>query len=52
MNIPLLDLKTQYNTIEEEIIAATMEVYQSQRFILGPKVEALEKEIAAYTQVK
>jgi len=52
LNIPLLDLKTQYNTIEEEIIAATMEVYQSQRFILGPKVEALEKEIAAYTQVK
>jgi len=52
LNIPLLDLKTQYNTIEEEIIAATMEVYQSQRFILGPKVEALENEIAAYTQVK
>jgi len=52
LKIPLLDLKAQYNTIEEEIIAATMEVYQSQRFILGPKVEALEKEIAAYTQVK
>ncbi len=52
MNIPLLDLKAQYKSIEEEIIAATMEVYQSQRFILGPKVEALENEIAAYTQVK
>ncbi|MBA7705104.1 dTDP-3-amino-3,4,6-trideoxy-alpha-D-glucose transaminase [subsurface metagenome] len=52
MNIPLLDLKAQYKSIKEEIIAATMEVYQSQRFILGPKVEALEKEIAAYTQVK
>ena len=52
MNIPLLDLKTQYKSIKEEIIATTMEVYQSQRFILGPKVEALEKEIAAYTQVK
>ena len=52
MNIPLLDLKAQYETIKEEIIAATMEVYKSQRFILGPKVEALENEIAAYTQVK
>ena len=52
MNIPLLDLKAQYETIKEEIIAATMEVYQSQKFILGPKVEALESEIAAYTQVK
>jgi len=52
LNIPLLDLKTQYKSIKEEIIATTMEVYQSQRFILGPKVEALEKEIAAYTQVK
>jgi dTDP-4-amino-4,6-dideoxygalactose transaminase len=52
LNIPLLDLKAQYETIKEEIIAATMEVYQSQRFILGPKVEALENEIAAYTQVK
>ena len=52
MNIPLLDLKAQYESIKEEIIAATMEVYQSQRFILGPKVEALENEIATYTQVK
>ena len=52
MNIPLLDLKAQYDTIKEEIIAATMEVYKSQRFILGPKVEALENEIADYTQVK
>jgi len=52
LNIPILDLKAQYKSIKEEIIAATMEVYQSQRFILGPKVEALENEIAAYTQVK
>ena len=52
MNIPLLDLKAQYKSIREEIMAATMEVYQSQRFILGPKVEELEKEIAAYTQAR
>ena len=52
MNIPLLDLKAQYEAIKEEIIAATLEVYESQRFILGPKVEELERKIAAYTQVK
>lgn len=52
MNIPFLDLKAQYETIKEEIVAVTMEVYQSQRFILGPKVEELEKKVAAYTQAK
>ena len=52
MNIPLLNLKEQYEAIKEEIIAATMEVYQSQRFILGPKVEELERKIAAYAKVK
>jgi dTDP-4-amino-4,6-dideoxygalactose transaminase len=52
LNIPLLDLKAQYKTIKEEITAVTMEVYQSQRFILGPKAEELEGKIAAYTQVK
>lgn len=52
MNIPLLDLKKQYEAIKEEIIAVTMEVYQSQRFILGPKVEELERKIAAYAKVK
>ncbi|MFB0532734.1 MAG: DegT/DnrJ/EryC1/StrS family aminotransferase, partial [Desulfatiglandales bacterium] len=52
MDIPLLDLKAQYEAIKEEIIAATLEVYQSQRFILGPKVEELERKIAAYSQVK
>jgi len=52
LNIPLLDLKTQYETIKTEILAATQEVYESQRFILGPKVEELERKIAAYTQTK
>jgi len=52
LNIPLLDLKAQYETIKEQVIAATMEVYESQRFILGPKAEELEGKIAAYIQVK
>ena len=52
MNVPLLDLKAQYEAIKEEVIAATMEVYESQRFILGPKAGELERKIAAYTQAK
>lgn len=52
MKVPLLDLKAQYNSIREEILKVTQEVYESQYFILGPKVEALEKEIAQYCSSK
>jgi dTDP-4-amino-4,6-dideoxygalactose transaminase len=48
--IPLLDLKAQYETIKDEINAAVMRVIESQHFILGPEVEALEREIAEYCQ--
>jgi dTDP-4-amino-4,6-dideoxygalactose transaminase len=47
MQIPLLDLKAQYALIRGEIKTAIGEVIESQSFILGPKVETLEKEIAA-----
>jgi dTDP-4-amino-4,6-dideoxygalactose transaminase len=46
--VPLLDLKVQYATIKGELRSALDRVLESQRFILGPEVEALEKEIAAY----
>ena len=52
MKVPLLDLKAQYNSIREEILKVTQEVYESQYFILGPKVEILEKEIARYCSSK
>ncbi len=48
--VPLLDLKAQYATIRSEIQAAMDRVVESQHFILGPEVEALEREVAAYTQ--
>lgn len=48
--VPLLDLKAQYTPIREEIRAAIDRVADSQHFILGPEVEALEKEVAAYSQ--
>ena len=48
MKVPLLDLKEQYRTIKEEILKAAEDVFESQYFILGPKVKALEEEIAEY----
>ena len=48
--VPLLDLKAQYATIQVEIREALDRVIDSQHFILGPEVEALEKEIASYSQ--
>ena len=48
--VPLLDLQAQYAAIRQEARAAIDRVVESQRFILGPEVEALEKEVAAYSQ--
>jgi dTDP-4-amino-4,6-dideoxygalactose transaminase len=46
MQVPLLDLKAQYDTIRDELSEAIARVVESQYFILGPEVEGLEKEIA------
>jgi len=48
MQVPLLDLKEQYTTIKEEILKTAEDVFESQYFILGPKVKALEEEISEY----
>lgn len=50
--VPLLDLKAQYAAIREEVRAAVDRVLESQHFILGPEVEALEAEVAAYSQCR
>jgi len=52
LQIPLLDLKAQYASIRDEIKAALDRVVESQRFILGPEVEALEREVAEYSQCR
>jgi dTDP-4-amino-4,6-dideoxygalactose transaminase len=49
--VPLLDLQPQYRPIRDEVLAAIVRVCDSQRFILGPEVEALERELAAYLGV-
>ena len=46
LQVPLVDLKAQYVTIQSEIRAAIDRVCESQHFILGPEVSALEEELA------
>ncbi len=46
--VRLLDLEPQYQPLRAEILAAITRVCDSQQFILGPEVEALERELAAY----
>jgi dTDP-4-amino-4,6-dideoxygalactose transaminase len=48
MKVPLLDLKAQYVTIRTEIRVAIDRVCESQHFILGPEVQALEEAVAAF----
>ena len=45
--VKLLDLEAQYQPLRAEILAAITRVCDSQRFILGPEVDALERELAA-----
>lgn len=49
--IPLLDLKAQYKTIEDEVKKAIDEICQSSQFILGPFVKKFEEEVAEYCGV-
>jgi len=44
-----LDLKAQYAGMRQEVLDAVTRVLESQHFILGPEVEAFEKEISLLT---
>lgn len=52
MPVPLLDLKIQYQALKPEIDSALIRVAESQISILGPEVDALERELEAYLGVK
>jgi dTDP-4-amino-4,6-dideoxygalactose transaminase len=52
LEVPLLDLKAQFATIQEEVMAAIARVMSSQRFILGGEVDELEAEIASLVGVR
>lgn len=50
MQVPLLDLKTQYQTFKAELMPLLESVCEAQTFILGPQVLALEESLARYSQ--
>ncbi|MEQ1869826.1 MAG: DegT/DnrJ/EryC1/StrS family aminotransferase [Vicinamibacterales bacterium] len=50
--VPLLDLQGQYAPLREQILAAMTRVCDSQRFIMGPEITALESELAALLGVR
>jgi len=52
MNVPPLDLQKQFAGIREEVMRKVEEVFASQRYILGPMVEELERQVAAGCGVK
>ena len=52
MQVPLLDLKVQYQPLADEIRSAIERVCASQQFILGPAVSELEASVAAYCQCR
>ena len=50
MKVPLLDLQAQYATIRDEISDAVQGVFESQHFVMGAEVQALEELIAGYSR--
>ena len=52
LKVPLLDLHAQYTPLRDELLAAITRVCDSQQFILGPEVVALERELAQELEVR
>jgi dTDP-4-amino-4,6-dideoxygalactose transaminase len=48
LQFPFLDLQAQFSTIREEVMNAVSQVLESQQLILGPEVDAFEREVASY----
>jgi dTDP-3-amino-3,4,6-trideoxy-alpha-D-glucose transaminase len=49
MAVPLFDTAATLAPLRDELRAAIDRVLESERFILGPEVEAFERELAAYS---
>ena len=52
MTVPLLDLQAQYRPLRDDLLAALTRVADSQRFIMGPEVEAFEREVGQVVDVR
>ena len=52
MNIPMVDLKTQYNRVKNEIDQAILNVVENTAFINGPAVKEFQTGLEQYMGVK
>src|SRR3954469_9516089 len=52
MQVPLVDLRVQYQALKEEILAAVADVFEGMQLFLGPNVRAFEEEFAAYSNAQ
>jgi dTDP-4-amino-4,6-dideoxygalactose transaminase len=52
MPIPFLDLQAQYRAIKPEVDAAIQRVLDTSAYVLGPSVEAFEKDFAAFCEAE
>ena len=52
LKVPLVDLQAQYRPLRDEILSALARVCDSQRFIMGPEIDALEDELSAMLGVR
>lgn len=52
MNIPMVDLKSQYKNLKQQFDSAVIGVMENAAFIMGPEVKKLEEETAEYAGVK
>ena len=52
MNIPMVDLKTQYQNIKDQVDTAILECVSSTWFIGGPNVQSFRENLAKYLDVK
>ena len=51
-DIPILDLKNQYRAIKNSVEEAVLKVLASGQYVLGPEVDAFEREFAFYLKCK
>ena len=51
-NVPLLDLGPQNRALEPQFEAVFREVLRSNQFIMGPRLEAFERDCATFLGVK
>ena len=52
LNVPLLDLQAQFAPLRDDVLAAITRVCDTQRFILGPEVDGLERELETFLGIE